>query len=278
MLIQLPLFFASFSFSPTTTLPESLAPSTFSPHSSPVQCSIHCSFLLLPSHGSSFPKGDWYLISKSSCRFSGLILFNLCLAFKIITHKSIHQLLASLEELVLGDSVAFLLGLSQSLCLILLRCFFTWGIPEVYASPLIPALCVCAKLLQSCPMLGDPMHCSPPGSSAHGILQARILEWAAMPSSRGSSQPRNWTHVSYVSCIAGRFFNTNTAWEAPIPAPPKAYRSKLERNDKTRKLLITKYRRLHSTTAKNKTKQNNNNKKTRLSTFQVPAGWTSLQG
>ena len=49
--------------------------------------------------------------------------------------------------------------------------------------------------------LCDPMNCSPPGSSVHGILYARILEWVAMPSSRGSSQPRDWTHVSYVSCI-----------------------------------------------------------------------------
>ena len=52
--------------------------------------------------------------------------------------------------------------------------------------------------------------------SVHGILQARILEWAAMPSSRGSSQPRNWTHVSYVSCIASRFFYHSTAREAPL--------------------------------------------------------------
>ena len=44
---------------------------------------------------------------------------------------------------------------------------------------------------------------SPSGSSVHGILQARILEWVAMLSSRGSSQPSNWTQVS---CIAGRFF------------------------------------------------------------------------
>ena len=56
------------------------------------------------------------------------------------------------------------------------------------------------KLLQSCPTLCDPMDCSPPGSSFHGILQER-LEWIAMFSSRGSSQARDWTHVSYVSCI-----------------------------------------------------------------------------
>ena len=50
------------------------------------------------------------------------------------------------------------------------------------------------------------MDYSLPGSSVHGILQARILEWVAMPFSRGSSQPRNWT---WVSCITGRFF---TIW------------------------------------------------------------------
>ena len=44
-----------------------------------------------------------------------------------------------------------------------------------------------AKSLQSCPTLCNPMDCSPPGSSIHGILQARILEWVSMPSSRGSS-------------------------------------------------------------------------------------------
>ena len=60
-----------------------------------------------------------------------------------------------------------------------------------------------AKSLQSCPTLCDPMDCNPPGSSVHGILQARILEWVARPSSRGSSQPRDQTCVS---CIAGRVF------------------------------------------------------------------------
>ena len=47
------------------------------------------------------------------------------------------------------------------------------------------------------------------GSSVHGILQTRILEWVAMPFSRGSSWPRDQTHVSWVSCIIGRFF---TIW------------------------------------------------------------------
>ena len=52
-------------------------------------------------------------------------------------------------------------------------------------------LVVCAMLLQLCPTLCDPMDCNPPGSSANGILQARILEWVTMPSSKGSSQPRD---------------------------------------------------------------------------------------
>ena len=64
--------------------------------------------------------------------------------------------------------------------------------------------CVCAELLQSCLTLCDSMDCIPPESPVHGILQARILEWIAMPSSRGSSQPRDQTHISYVSCIGRR--------------------------------------------------------------------------
>ena len=55
---------------------------------------------------------------------------------------------------------------------------------------------VCAKSLQLCPSLCDPMDCSSPGSSVYGILQARILEWVVMPSFRGSSQPRDWTRTS----------------------------------------------------------------------------------
>ena len=61
--------------------------------------------------------------------------------------------------------------------------------------------CVHAKLLPSHLTLCNPMNCSPPGSSVHGILQARPLEWVAMPSSRGSSWPRDRTHISYISCI-----------------------------------------------------------------------------
>ena len=54
---------------------------------------------------------------------------------------------------------------------------------------------------QSCLTIYEPMDCSPPGSSVHGTFQARILEWVAISSSRGSSLPRDRTHVSSVSCI-----------------------------------------------------------------------------
>ena len=57
------------------------------------------------------------------------------------------------------------------------------------------------KVTQLCPTLCDPTDCSPPGSSVHGILQARILEWVAISFSRGSSWPRGWTRISR---IAGR--------------------------------------------------------------------------
>ena len=52
---------------------------------------------------------------------------------------------------------------------------------------------------QSCPTLCDPLDYSPPGSSVYGILQARILEWDASPFSRGSSQPRDQTWVSWIA-------------------------------------------------------------------------------
>ena len=61
--------------------------------------------------------------------------------------------------------------------------------------------CMCAKLLQSCLTLCDPVDCSLPGCSVQETLQARILEWVAMPSSRRCFQPRDQTCVSYISCL-----------------------------------------------------------------------------
>ena len=60
-------------------------------------------------------------------------------------------------------------------------------------------MCSVCSGAQSCLSLCDPMDCNPPGSPDHGILQARILEWVTISSSRGSFQPRDQTRVSYTS-------------------------------------------------------------------------------
>ena len=84
--------------------------------------------------------------------------------------------------------------------------------PLLRASPhfslllLFPLTEHCVFVAQSCPTLCDPPGLYAPGSSVHGILPARILEWVAVPFSRGSSPPRDRTPVSYDSCIAGGFF------------------------------------------------------------------------
>ena len=75
------------------------------------------------------------------------------------------------------------------------------------SKPTLSPWCMCAQSLQSCLTLFDPMDCSPPGFSTHGISQARILEWVAMSSSRGSSWPRDPARISYVSCIDRQVLN-----------------------------------------------------------------------
>ena len=101
-----------------------------------------------------------------------------------------------------------------------------WGVTEHQVE--LPALhsnfplaiyftyaCMHVKSLQSCPTLCDPMDGSPPGSSVHWILQARILEWIDTLSSKESSQLREGTHC--LLCLLhwqGRFFTTKATWEA----------------------------------------------------------------
>ena len=75
---------------------------------------------------------------------------------------------------------------------------------------------VSAKSLQSCQTLCDPMDCSSPGSSVHGIFQARILEWIAMSFSRGSSQPRDQTCFASISCIGSRVLYHSATLEAHL--------------------------------------------------------------
>ena len=84
------------------------------------------------------------------------------------------------------------------LCLVSLRC------------------CFCSSVTQSCLTLYS-VACSPPGFSVHGIFQARILEWVAVSSFRGSSWSRNWTHVSASPAFAGGFFTAEPPGKPLLP-------------------------------------------------------------
>ena len=75
------------------------------------------------------------------------------------------------------------------------------------------------KSLSRVQLFGTPWDCSLPGSSVHGIFQARVLEWVAMSFSRGSSRPRDWT---WVSCTAGRRFTISATREGPTGYLPMA--------------------------------------------------------
>ena len=82
---------------------------------------------------------------------------------------------------------------------------------ELLFHSIIPQACLVA---QSCLTLCDPIDGSPPGSSVHGILQVRILEWVTISSSRGCSQSRDRTPVSYVSYSGRQILYHCTTWEA----------------------------------------------------------------
>ena len=73
---------------------------------------------------------------------------------------------------------------------------------------------MCVLCAQLCPALWDPMNCSPPGSSVHGVFQARVLEWVAISYSRGSSWSKDQTRVSCVSCIGRKILYLCTTCEA----------------------------------------------------------------
>ena len=76
-------------------------------------------------------------------------------------------------------------------------------------------VCVCeSSVAQSCPTLCDPMDCKLPGSSVHRIFQERILAWIAISRYKGLSWPRDWTHVTCISCIGRRILYHWATWKA----------------------------------------------------------------
>ena len=99
---------------------------------------------------------------------------------------------------------------------------------NIFFSLKIPTSCMCECSVTS--FVSNslwPYGLSPPGPSVHGILQERILEWVAIPSSRGSSPPSDRTQISYSLAMAGRFFTLSTAWEDPPPPTNDQFHSSL---------------------------------------------------
>ena len=112
-------------------------------------------------------------------------------------------------ELLLSEPQIFTSVKTSNACLIGLLSVSQELIPRKFLSSCLShALIIMpvSKVAQLCPTHCDPMDCSLPGSSIHGIFQVRVLEWVAISFSRGSSQPGDWIQVSH---IAGRHF---TIW------------------------------------------------------------------
>ena len=105
------------------------------------------------------------------------------------------------------------------------------GVTDTFISLMVMMVSKCTPMSQpvcvlSCSVVTDSlqsMNCSPSGSSVRGILQARILEWVAVSSSRGSSQPRDQICVFCVSCIGRQILYHCITWEALCHNLPNAY-------------------------------------------------------
>ena len=126
-------------------------------------------------------------------------MFLLSMYHSFFIHSSFDEHLGCFHVLAIINSAAMNIGVHERLSL--LHCIFLPPLSKIRCP-----FTIFFEVAQSCPTLCDPMDCSLPSSSVHGILQARVLEWGAISFPRGSSWPRDWTQVS---CIPSRFF---TIW------------------------------------------------------------------
>ena len=107
-------------------------------------------------------------------------------------------------DLLVWDFVICMIQTSSNIAVFTLLFFF-------FFFALYSFVCVSTQL---CLILCDPLDCSPPGFSVHGVLQARILEWVAISFSRGSSRPRDQTPISCISYIGKWILYHCATWEA----------------------------------------------------------------
>ena len=105
------------------------------------------------------------------------------------------------------------------------RCFSTSSV----------CVCVCVCMLSHVKLLCDPMNCSSPGSSLHGIFQTRVLEWVAIPFSRGSSRPRDRAHVSCTSCT---LFHWGASGTSQPQGQTRLLPTVLEKPDKSYEAIV----------------------------------------
>ena len=143
----------------------------------------------LQSMGSQRARHDWSHLAQHSTAFHH--------SFTVVTFQNGKQQwrACSVRPGEMSATIYWLLPTNVS-----------WQPPVYHTRGMCVCLCVCVPVAQSCLTLCHPVDCSPPGSSVHGILHPRILEWVVIPFCRGFSCPRDRTQVS---SIAGRFF---TLW------------------------------------------------------------------
>ena len=119
-----------------------------------------------------------------------------CLGLALSPSQGTRLLIPSFLSMTPSNHLQYLiLPPAPSLC--------TWGKEHYYWPQILPWKKKKVKVLvaQSCPTPCDPIEYSPPGSSIHGIIQTRLLQWVAIPFSRGSSRPRDWTRVSCMQIL-----------------------------------------------------------------------------